>query len=183
MKYLSFLNLLLKSETDSSSWIASHCLPWSKYIVDGWGLYSSGPALKSISHHSVLLQPMRLKNVTRNEALAFPLISQIMHVNITSLQLYFLIKKVSYLEKVLSDSVCQAVCLLISLDALLHKTVLIEVNWDVIKLTADGKDPMGGNTVRILNVHTFELSLGKATIFQNMLCLKHRLCMPLFLPV
>ncbi|EGV93067.1 hypothetical protein I79_000421 [Cricetulus griseus] len=103
-----------------------------------------------------------------------------MSVNKATSQLYFLIKKVPYLEKVLSDSVCQAVCLVISLDALLDKTVLIKVNWDIIKVTADGRAPMGGNTVRILNVHTFELRQGKATKFQNMLCFQHRLCRLLF---
>jgi hypothetical protein len=38
------------------------------------------------------------------------------------------------------------------------KTVLIKVNWNIIKIIADGKDPMSGTTVRILHVHTVRLS-------------------------
>lgn len=52
------------------------------------------------------------------------LISQIMSVNIESSQLDFLIKKVTCLERILNDSVCQAVCLVNSLGVLLHKNCL-----------------------------------------------------------
>lgn len=52
------------------------------------------------------------------------LISQIMSVNIESSQPDFLIKKVTCLERILNDSVCQAVCLVNSLGVLLHKNCL-----------------------------------------------------------
>jgi hypothetical protein len=45
-------------------------------------------------------------------------------VNIESSQLDFLIKKATCLERILNDSVCQAVCLGNSLGALLHKNSL-----------------------------------------------------------
>lgn len=44
--------------------------------------------------------------------------SQIMSVNIESSQLDFLIKKVTCLERILNDSICQAVCLVNSLGVL-----------------------------------------------------------------
>ena len=53
-----------------------------------------------------------------------PLIPQIMSVNIASSQHHFLIKKVTCLERILNDSVCQAVCLVNSLGVLLHKNCL-----------------------------------------------------------
>lgn len=52
------------------------------------------------------------------------LISQITSVNIESSQLDFLIKKVTCLERILNDSVCQAVCLVNCLGVLLHKNCL-----------------------------------------------------------
>ena len=52
------------------------------------------------------------------------LIPQIMYVNIVSSQPHFLIKKVTGLERILNDSVCQAVCLVNSLGVLLYKNCL-----------------------------------------------------------
>lgn len=52
------------------------------------------------------------------------LIPQIMYVNIVSSQPHFLIKKVTSLERILNDSVCQAVCLVNSLGVLLYKNCL-----------------------------------------------------------
>lgn len=52
------------------------------------------------------------------------LIPQIMCVNIVSSKPHFLIKKVTGLERILNDSVCQAVCLVNSLGVLLYKNCL-----------------------------------------------------------
>lgn len=127
MSYI-FLNLYLRSETEFSNWIASYCPPVENaQMMDGVGIpvVLHWKATFSCSSATLVqLQSSHLRNVTGNEATSPCLLSQIMHVNIASSRLYFLIKEVSPLKKVFSDSVCQVVCLVISLDALLHKNCL-----------------------------------------------------------
>lgn len=107
-----------------SNLISFYCPPGANKCVQRGVIFTALPH-GSIRGSTLFCVTNAFKEHEEESAPIFStLISPITSVNIEASQPDFLIKKVTCLERILNDSVCQAVCLVNSLGVLLHKNCL-----------------------------------------------------------